>query len=63
MIFPGRPEPTTPRQRGLTPDGADAAAPCDLAGRNDHAPRAARPLDRALDREPDDIKVVVELTG
>ena len=27
MIFPGRPEPTTPRQRGLTPDGTDAAAP------------------------------------
>jgi hypothetical protein len=34
-----------------------------LAGRNDHAPRAARPLDRALDRKPDDIEVVVELTG
>jgi hypothetical protein len=29
MIFPGRPEATTPRQCGLTRDGADAATPYD----------------------------------
>ena len=38
-----------------------AAADRDVAARADHAPRPARALAEALERRPDDVKVVVEL--
>jgi hypothetical protein len=51
MIFPGRPEATTPRQRRLTPEGADAATPCELCRQPVPGDREPRPkvLERVLE--------------